>query len=744
MTKKKDNKDLTFEIRTIELGSYTRPEVKESRGDDFVLYGRDNYFFQKLIDLNEGSPTNASINKTYSDLIYGQGLRAKNASSNIEQWTRFKQIITDDHIKRICIDFQMFGSAAFQGIETKGKGLAQLVHVPRNMVAPGKADEKGDVNEYWFCRDWGKRRKDEFKPKAYPAFERGKKEWIYDVKNYSPGKEYYADPDYLAAVPYCDMESELANLNIRSIKQGLIAGYIINVPNAANWSDEQKEEFEKRIKQKLTGTNNASQFVLSFNGRDVEITVTPFPVNERIHKQWEFLVSEARQQILTAHRATSPSLAGVISSSGFSNTADEMDMAEKQLVKRVIKPKQDAIINALNDVLTSYEINLDLYFEPLTPDEPDLLGFNQTRRGSTPGGRVDLSGFDPNQPRDKDGKWTDGGKTTTNKPKIVLGNAGRIIFPSLDEKYNGLIDYDIYYNESTGIITLSRIVVTENERGGGIGGKYLKTLINYANSIGATIALTPSSDFGGDKEKLIKWYKKYGFVLNRGENKDFLIRDLMYRPPNTTQFAKISTDRINEMNDYLDAIAEPMPEGFQFCFAYPVTEPATELRSYANSVHDSDDGLWKIRYRYTQGVRDEYYNDDGKGESRPFCKKMTELSNNGRVFRIEDILKMEQDGVNKEFGHPDADGNPQPYSIWLHAGGINCYHRWERAIFKKKRNDDGEPLGGNATQNTFPVNVNEARRQGAPIPGNDPDVAKPEITKPSRGHHPDNPNYIPE
>ena len=168
------------------------------------------------------------------------------------------------------------------------------------------------------------------------------------------------------------MEEEIANLNINSIKTGLSAGYVINVPNGNTLTDEEKSEFERQIKAKLTGSPNASRFVLSFNGVDAEITVTPFPVNDNIHKQWEFLTSESKQQILTSHRCTSPSIVGVISSSGFSNTADEMDMAESQLLKRVIKPKQNFLIDALDDILQFYGINLDLYFIPLTEEKKQI------------------------------------------------------------------------------------------------------------------------------------------------------------------------------------------------------------------------------------------------------------------------------------------------------------------------------------------------------------------------------------
>lgn len=44
--------------------------------------------------------------------------------------------------------------------------------------------------------------------------------------------------------------------------------------------------------------------------------------------------------------------------------------------------------------------------------------------------------------------------------------------------------------------------------------------------------LTPSKDFGGTSVKrLTDFYKRFGFVENKGKNKDFTIRDTMYRVP---------------------------------------------------------------------------------------------------------------------------------------------------------------------------------------------------------------------
>ena len=59
-------------------------------------------------------------------------------------------------------------------------------------------------------------------------------------------------------------------------------------------------------------------------------------------------------------------LVGIKDNTGFGNNADELDTAEAQWVKRVIQPKQRAFLDALNDILEAYGINLDLFFKPLS------------------------------------------------------------------------------------------------------------------------------------------------------------------------------------------------------------------------------------------------------------------------------------------------------------------------------------------------------------------------------------------
>jgi hypothetical protein len=364
-------RDTGTDIKLISLSNYIRPQIIESRSDDWVLNGRKNWFYQYIIDRKNGSATNSAIINSYVDLIYGKGIGAKNAAMRVEDWLKLKQILKPKTLHRIVSDFALFGEASFEIIENKGRGLAEINHVPKQKLVPNIANEDNEIEVYWYSNNWAKIGQN--KPEAFKAFNgESNAQSMYVIQPYSAGKDYFADPPYLSGMPYAEMEEEIANLNINSIKNGLSAGYIINIPDGKSLSSEEKQEFENKIKQRLTGSTNASQFIISFNGRDVEVTITPFPVNDNIHKQWQFLTSEARQQLLTAHRVVSPMLFGIKDSTGLGNNANELEVAEAQLMKRVVAPMQNHITTAIEEVLEAYDINLDLYFIPLAEIKTQL------------------------------------------------------------------------------------------------------------------------------------------------------------------------------------------------------------------------------------------------------------------------------------------------------------------------------------------------------------------------------------
>lgn len=152
-----------------------------------------------------------------------------------------------------------------------------------------------------------------------------------------------------------------------------------------------------------------------------------------------------------------------------------------------------------------------------------------------------------------------------------------------------------------------------------------------------------------------------------------------------------------------------------------------DVEGYLNGLHLSatqkssqDNKIYKVRYKYVKGTRKV-----AKSPSRPFCKQM--LSRN-KLYRKEDIAQMSFRGVNKSFN------KEKPYSLFKFSGGPNCYHRFERRVFKKRLKANGEPYAGNALNETKFINVNQAIREGFKLPKNPKEVAIAPIDMPNKGY----------
>jgi GNAT superfamily N-acetyltransferase len=92
---------------------------------------------------------------------------------------------------------------------------------------------------------------------------------------------------------------------------------------------------------------------------------------------------------------------------------------------------------------------------------------------------------------------------------------------------------DLMGNGST--VTLSRIVIPEGNRSAGSGSRVMQEIVDWADANGKKIALTPSADFGGNKKRLGDFYRRFGFVDNKGKNKDFEVSESMVREPRLNQ-----------------------------------------------------------------------------------------------------------------------------------------------------------------------------------------------------------------
>lgn len=100
-------------------------------------------------------------------------------------------------------------------------------------------------------------------------------------------------------------------------------------------------------------------------------------------------------------------------------------------------------------------------------------------------------------------------------------------------KYKNQTDQLNIFENKDNTISINNLVVKQNLRNKGIGQNILNDIIDYADKNSKTITLTPTSQYL-TKNRLTNWYKKNGFVENKGRNTNYSISDTMYRLPKTS------------------------------------------------------------------------------------------------------------------------------------------------------------------------------------------------------------------
>ena len=179
--------------------------------------------------------------------------------------------------------------------------------------------------------------------------------------------------------------------------------------------------------------------------------------------------------------------------------------------------------------------------------------------------------------------------------------SGNTIFNSLLDKHPD-IRFELYPTEKAKRVYLTGFIVPISMRNGGAGSAFMEDLIALADKDGWMITLSPSNSYGGNVSRLKEFYKRFGFVENKGANRDFTHKEDMYRSPKGSLNEEITkmknTMGLGEANSKytVDMAPEELIRRVPF------------LRHFKNY---SDDTRLKFQHMtYNENV--ELYNPDGE------------------------------------------------------------------------------------------------------------------------------------
>lgn len=342
------------------------PKVSVNKSAGWVTFGNKNLFPQEIINANSKSPVNASIIESTVTYICGKGVRESTKETDgyvgvpntTESW--------DEIIEKIAKDYKTFGGFYWQVVVNKGGTTVSLFHQDYSTVRIGQIDEKGHPLTFKISNDWTKT-SGKYKPielEAWPGMDGAKKgvAYLYHYWDYAPGLMFYSVPGYYPAIEYVKADGTLGVFYNNSIDNGFTPSAILTF--SSNPSEEKKAAFEKSAREAFCGGRGANSILTVWGeSGDVKTNISPFNAsnNADIYNNVEGIVF---QKIISAHRLSSPTLAGVSGSGNLSGNAAEIIDAYVLYNYTVIEKLRNKILDHLNK-FTKINGTADLVIEEL-------------------------------------------------------------------------------------------------------------------------------------------------------------------------------------------------------------------------------------------------------------------------------------------------------------------------------------------------------------------------------------------
>jgi len=373
-------------LHIVNLSSYNRPKIKEDKRRDWVEYGDDNNYYQYLIDLYTNSTTNNAIINGVSNMIYGKGLDALDSSTKTDEYAAMRSIFSDSCLRKVVLDLKLLGEGSFQVLRKNGQ-VVKAEHFPRQTLRAEKCNDDGKIEAYYYHPNWEKKKPTE-KPERIAAFGfgDGREPEIKIIKRYVSGYDYYCPVDYQGGLAYAELESEIADYLINDVQNGFSGTKVVNFNNGV--PDREKQlQVKSDVMHKLTGARGEKVIIAFNNNAESKTTVDDIPLNDA-PQHYEYLSRECANKLIVAHRVTSPLLLGIrTENNGLGSNSEEIQTASLLFDNITIKPYQELVLEALDDILAENGISLKLYFKTLQP-----LAFIDTDNAITDEAREEETG----------------------------------------------------------------------------------------------------------------------------------------------------------------------------------------------------------------------------------------------------------------------------------------------------------------------------------------------------------------
>ena len=347
----------------VNLGAAMPQEANEKETPKgWVTLGEANSFPNYLIDLYYSSPVHSALTMSIAFMIAGKEFKSSNPAAQRE----IDRLKLNTIRRPITLDAKMQGGYYLEIIWSVDRNtVAKINHLPYENCRLAVANDEDVIPGVYYSKDWNDMRKKKnipvFIPMYNPTSKADEPSQVLFVGIMTPGSAYYPKPDYYSAINYIEITREISEFYRAFLSNGMAPSYMLHFNNGIPDPEEQlaiRRNWETMVSAKMAG-----KVVFTFNessDRAPRLDLVPMTDAD---KQWQELSTQSRENILGAHRVTSPLLFGIRDAGGLGSNADEMKSAYRIFNKNIIEPYQQIVTESLEEIFRGMGIVADIFIE---------------------------------------------------------------------------------------------------------------------------------------------------------------------------------------------------------------------------------------------------------------------------------------------------------------------------------------------------------------------------------------------
>jgi hypothetical protein len=336
---------MSFDLLRINFTESKLPKFKENKNKGIVTYGEKNDFPDTLLEFYNRSPKHGAIVRQKARFVAGEETLVDGNPSAVKVIDYVNPYEGIQEFKnKLALDYELFNGFAYEVHYNKVGQISALYHVDFSNV------RTLDHEIYMYAEDWKKAKHEDMK--HYAPFNPNKAQpmevQLYYFREYAPALGVYPLPPYQHCLQYIEIDVEIANFHNNNIRNGFANGTLVQLFKGQP-TEEIAFNFERKFKQKTTGTDNAGGVLIQFNEMNEKSAEIAHLQPSDMDKQFLQLNETVQDEIFIGHNF--PKILLGYATEGALGQRNEMIEAYELFHKSYVNKRQVKLDTCLENTL---------------------------------------------------------------------------------------------------------------------------------------------------------------------------------------------------------------------------------------------------------------------------------------------------------------------------------------------------------------------------------------------------------